>query len=59
MNITAQAQHIVNRMHGLGRMAHYQSVDYECRMPISFHDLTVTVEIIGLGDTDGIETANS
>ena len=33
MNLTAQAQHVVNRIHGSGRMAHYRPVDYKCRMP--------------------------
>ena len=33
MNSTAQAQHVVIRMHGLGRTAHYRPVDYKCRMP--------------------------
>ena len=35
MNSTAQAQHVVSRMHGLGRTAHYRPVDYKCRMPSS------------------------
>ena len=33
MNRTAQAQHVVIRMHGLGRTVHYRPVDCECRMP--------------------------
>ena len=36
MNRTAQAQHVVIRMHGLGRTAHYLPVDCECRMPFDF-----------------------
>ena len=36
MNRTAQAQHVVIRMHGLGRTAHYLPVDCECRMPFCF-----------------------